>query len=415
MLTPAGPRCAHLALRSALALTLALTLALAGALVPGALGTGAGPAFAQAQAQQSGEVVLKSPQAILIDADSGSTLFARNADEPAPASMSRLMLLVMIFQGLRSGELSLDTDFLMSEHAWRTGGAPSRTSSMFVPLGKTAKVDELIKGIVVQLANDAAISMAENMGGSEQLLAESMTAAARRIGLKKAVFKNVTGYYHPEQLMSVRELATLARHIINEYPEQYPLFAQRDLNYRVHKFINRNPLLGLVPGVDGLTTGYVREGGFGIVVSARQDNRRLIAALNGAQSADDRKDDARRLLEWGFKNFSETKIYEPGEIVGHARIWGGERMYMPLTGGGEGVSVVLPRFPAHPKVTARIFYKGPLKPPLKKGDQVATLRVTTANDAASEVPLYAAEDVGRAGFVRRGLDSLLYLATRWIP
>jgi D-alanyl-D-alanine carboxypeptidase (penicillin-binding protein 5/6) len=140
----------------------------------------------------------------------------------------------------------------------------------------------------------------------------------------------------------------------------------------------------------------------------------LVLAINGAETADERKDDARKLLEWGFKNFSEAKLFDPGEIVGHARIWGGERMYMPLVG-AEGVSVVLPRVPAHPKVSARIFYKGPLKPPLKKGQQVATLRVTTANDAASEVPLYAAEDVKRAGFVRRGLDSLLYLATRWIP
>ena len=140
----------------------------------------------------------------------------------------------------------------------------------------------------------------------------------------------------------------------------------------------------------------------------------MVLAINGAETADERKDDARKLLEWGFKNFSEAKLFDPGEIVGHARIWGGERMYMPLVG-GDGVSVVLPRFPSNPTITARIYYKGPLMPPLKKGDPVATLRVTTAAEATSEVPLYAAEDVGRAGFVRRGLDSLLYLATRWIP
>jgi D-alanyl-D-alanine carboxypeptidase (penicillin-binding protein 5/6) len=214
--------------------------------------------------------------------------------------------------------------------------------------------------------------------------------------------------------MTMREIALLARHIIQEYPEYYPLFAQREFFYRTHKFYNRNPLLGVVSGVDGLKTGFVKEGGYGIVVSAKQDNRRLILAIGGAATAEERKDDARRLLEWGFKNFSEAKLFEAGEIVGHARVWGGERMYMPLVG-GDGVSVVLPRFPANPKVTARIFYTGPLKPPLKKGDKVATLRVTTANDATSEVPLYAAEDVDRAGFVRRGLDSLLYLATRWIP
>jgi D-alanyl-D-alanine carboxypeptidase (penicillin-binding protein 5/6) len=214
--------------------------------------------------------------------------------------------------------------------------------------------------------------------------------------------------------MTVREIAMLARHIIREFPEYYPLFSQREFHYRHHKFYNRNPLLNTVAGVDGLKTGYVQESGYGIVVSGKQDNRRLILALTGASTPEERRDDARRLLEWGFKNYSEAKLFDAGEVVAHARVWGGERMYVPLVGEGQ-VNIVLPRLPANPKVTARVFYKGPLKPPLKKGEQVAMLRVTTANDATSEVPLYVAEDVGRAGFMRRGLDSLLYLATRWIP
>jgi D-alanyl-D-alanine carboxypeptidase (penicillin-binding protein 5/6) len=402
----AGAHPGRLLLRSALALVLALSQA--------AVATGA--AFAQAQSQPQGaEVGLKSQQAIVMDAETGAVLFQRNADQlTSPGSMSKLMVLVLMFLGLRSGEIRLDDDFLMSEHAWRTGGAPSRTTSMFVPLGKTAKVEELIKGIIVQSANDAAISVAENMKGSEERFADAMTEEARRIGLRKSEFRNATGLYHPEHLMTVREIALLARHIIKEFPEFYPLFAQREFFYRTHKFYNRNPLLGLVAGVDGLKTGYIKEGGYGVVVSAKQDNRRLIVATGGASTAEERRDDARRLLEWGFKNYSEAKLFEAGEVVGHARIWGGERMYMPLVG-AEGVSVVLPRVPAYPKVSARIYYKGPLKPPLKKGQQVATLRVTTTNDATSEVPLYAGEDVERAGFVRRGLDSLLYLATRWIP
>jgi D-alanyl-D-alanine carboxypeptidase (penicillin-binding protein 5/6) len=403
MLNPAGSRPLRFAWRSALVLSLVL----------GQLGGAVRPVLAQGQS--GAEVVLKSPHAILMDADSGSVLYQRSADELAPpASMSKLMLLLMMFLALRSGELKLEDEFLMSEHAWRTGGAPSRTPAMFVPLGKTAKVEELIKGIIVQSANDAAISVAENMKGSEALFAEAMTAEARRLGLKRSTFKNATGFHHPEHLMTVREIAMLARIIIKDFPDYYPLFSQRELAYRSHKFHNRNPLLGLVASVDGLKTGYIKEGGYGIVVSAKQDNRRLILAINGAGTAEERRDDARRLLEWGFRNFSEAKLYEAGEVVGHARVWGGERMYVPLVG-RDGVSVVLPRFPAQPKVTARIYYKGPLKPPVKKGDQVATLRVTTANDATSETPLYAAEDVERAGFVRRGLDSLLYLATRWIP
>jgi D-alanyl-D-alanine carboxypeptidase (penicillin-binding protein 5/6) len=284
---------------------------------------------------------------------------------------------------------------------------------MFVPLGKTAKVDELLKGIIVQSGNDASIAIAEKLGGSETQFAQIMTEEARRLGLKKSVFRNATGLYHPEHLVTVRELAMLARIIIRDYPEYYSLFAQRDFSYRTHKFTNRNPLLGVVPGVDGLKTGYIKESGYGIVASAKVDSRRLILAIDGAATQEDRRDDARRLFEWGFRNFSEMKVFDAGEVVGHARVWGGERMYMPLTGDGA-VNVVLPRLPANQKLTARIFYKGPLKPPIKKGDQVATLRVTTSTEATNEVPLFAAEDVGRAGFMRRGLDSLVYLATRWM-
>lgn len=376
---------------------------------------GAPPVPARAQPIGAADVPIKSRQAIVVDADSGAVLYQRNADELVPpASMSKLMLLILLFRALREGILQPDTPVTMSEYAWRTGGAPSKSSSMFVPLGKTATVDELLKGIVVQSGNDAAISIAEKLGGTESAFADAMTQEARRLGLRKSVFKNATGLHDPDHLMTVRELAALARHIISQYPEHYPLFALREFNYRHHRFNNRNPLLGWIPGVDGLKTGFISQSGYGIVASAKLDSRRLIIAINGASTPEERKDDAKRLFDWGFRNYSEARLFDAGEVVGHARIWGGERMYMPLTGNGD-VSIVIPRVPANPKLAARIHYKGPLKPPLKKGEQVAVLRVTTANDATSEVPLYAAEDVGKAGFIRRGLDSLLYLATRWIP
>ena len=375
----------------------------------GALVSSIAPAMAQ-----GADVMIKSPQAILIDADSGGVLFQRNADDlVSPASMSKLMLLILLFNALRAGEITLDTDVVMSLHAWRTGGAPSRGSAMFVPLNKTAKVDELLKGIVVQSGNDAAIAIAEKLSGSEIAFADAMTEEARRLGFKKSVFRNATGLYDPEHLTTVRELALMARIIIRDYPEYYPLFAQREFQYRHHKFANRNPLLGVVTGVDGLKTGYIKEAGYGIVASAKIDTRRLILAINGAATPEERKDDARRLFDWGFKTFSEVKLFEVGEVVGHARVWGGERMYMPLTG-NSGVHIVLPRYPANQKLSARILYRGPLKPPIKKGEQVATLRVTTSTDASNEVPLFAAEDVGRGGFMRRGLDSIVYFATRWM-
>jgi D-alanyl-D-alanine carboxypeptidase (penicillin-binding protein 5/6) len=163
-----------------------------------------------------------------------------------------------------------------------------------------------------------------------------------------------------------------------------------------------------------LKTGFIKESGHGMVASAKQDSRRLIAVVSGLPTAEERRDDARRLLEWGFKGFAEAKLFDAGEVVGHARVWGGQRMFVPLTGKGD-VMVWLPRLPANPKLRANIVYKWPLKGPLAKGEQVAMLRVTSASDAMSEVPLYVAEDVAPAGTLRRGLDSLLCLATRWLP
>jgi D-alanyl-D-alanine carboxypeptidase (penicillin-binding protein 5/6) len=388
----------------------ALGLCLTATVLAGAL-----PSHADRIASQAPDIGIRAPQAILMEAETGSVLFQRNADElVSPASMSKLALLAVVFKALKEGEVKLSDEYLVTENAWRKGGAPSGTSAMFVPIGTREKLEDLLKGIIVQSGNDAAIAVAENMAGSERVFAARMTEEARRIGLKKSTFKNATGFYDPEHLVTMRELALLARHVIREYPEQYALFALKEFDYRKHKFINRNPLLNVVNGTDGLKTGYIKEAGYGIVASAKQENRRLIVAIDGAQSAEERKEDARRLLEWGFKNCADAKLFDAGEVVGHARVWGGESMYVPLTGNGE-VSVTLPRVPANQKLMGRIYYMYPLMPPLKKGDQVAMLRVTTSTEAMSEVPLYAATDVEKAPVLRRGFDSLLYFATRWLP
>lgn len=368
-----------------------------------------------AAAQANNEFTIKARQAILMDADSGAIMFQHNPDQLAsPASMSKLMTLAVAFRAVKEGKIKLEDEFLMSENAWRKGGGPSGTSAMFVPINTRVRVDELFKGIIIQSGNDAAMAIAEGIAGTEEAFATMMTEEARRLGLPKSTFRNATGLYHPEHLMTVRELALLARHLIREFPEQYPTFSVKEFPYRKHKFINRNPLLFMNIGADGLKTGYIKEAGYGVVGSAVQGNRRLIVAINGLATQEDRKEEARRLLEWGFKSFGEFKLFEAGEIIGKARVWGGDRMYVPLMGNGE-LMVVLPRFPANQKLRAEIVYKGPLKPPVKKGDQVARLRVITSNDATSEVPLFAAEDVNPASTWKRGLDSLLFMATKWIP
>lgn len=367
----------------------------------------------QAPAQNTGEFTTKAKNAILMDSETGAVLFQQAADDLVPpASMSKLMTLAVLFKALKEGKVKLDDEFLMSEHAWRTGGAPSKTSAMFVSINTKARIDELLQGIIVQSGNDACIAVAEGMAGNEAAFAKQMEVEARRIGLKKSTFRNPTGLYDPEHLMTARELAVLARYLIREYPDRYPMFSQKEFQYKKYKFYNRNPLLGSELGVDGLKTGHIDQAGYGIVVSAVGSGRRLIGVVLGLADEKERKEEARRILEWGFRSFAEVKLYEPDEEIGHARVWGGDRMYVPLSAKGP-LAVILPRFPANPKLKGEIVYQGPLKPPIKKGDQVAVFRVTSSSNATSEVPLYANEDVESGSFMRKGFDSLVYLALRW--
>lgn len=360
------------------------------------------------------EFATKAQQAVMLDAESGSLMFQKQGDEPmSPASMSKLMLLAVVFKAMQAGEIKPGQTFLMTEGAARRGGIVAGASSMQVRPGARVPIEELIKGIVVQSGNDAAICIAENLAGSEAAFAQRMTAEARKLGLKTSVFRNASGLFHPEHKMTARELAMLARHLISAYPEQYALFAMKDYTYGKTKFINRNPLLGVVPGVDGLKTGFIKESGYGLVASAVQDGRRLIIVVNGLATQEERKEEARRLLEWGYKNFTPARLFDANEVVGYARVWGGSHYSVPLVGQGD-IDMLLPRAPASPKLSARIYYTGPLKPPLRRGDQVALLRVTSPQDATTEVPLYVAEDVEEGKLWWRGLDSLLHLATRWM-
>ena len=252
------------------------------------------------------------------------------------------------------------------------------------------------------------------MAGNEGLFVKRMNEEARLIGLKKSTFKNATGLSRsgpPDDGARARHAGAAHHPHLSRVLRAVRL---KEFNYSKYKFINRNPLLGLVAGVDGLQPGFIKDAGYGMVASAKQESRRLIVVVSGLTTADERRDDARRLLEWGFRSFSEAKLYDAGEVVGHARVWGGERMYVPLAGKSD-VNVWLPRNMANQKLRARIVYQWPLKPPLKKGDQVAVLRVTTSSEAMNEVPLFVAEDVerGRHRAARASIDPCL--ATRWLP
>lgn len=362
----------------------------------------------------------KAKQAFLMDYETGAILYQKDADElVAPASMSKLATLAVVFDRLKKGILKLDDTFVVSEHAWRDGGAPSRTSAMFAPLGKPVTVEDLVQGIAIQSGNDASIVIAEGIAGTDAAFAKLMTQYMRGIGLMKSTFGNPTGLPHPEQLMTAREIALLAKHLIKEYPEYYKYFEMRRFPYqpegrrRPYAFFNRNPLLGALEGADGLKTGHLEATGYGLVGSAVRDGRRLIGVVHGLSTRAERKNEAVKLMEWGFRNFSTYELFEPDEIIGKARVWGGEKYYVPLRGKGR-MKVLLPKTPLRQKLSAEIVYNAPLKPPIRQGDKVAFLRVSTASNAINEVPLFAAEDVREGSLVRKGFDTLLVMAWRWV-
>lgn len=356
----------------------------------------------------------RARQALLIDAETGSVLFQKSADEAMPpASLAKLMTLYMAFKALKAGDLKLEEEVNVSVHAWRSGGAKSGGSAMFLPPNSKVSIGDLLAGIIVESGNDASIVIAERLAGTEDQFARNMTEEARKLGFKVANFGNATGLSHPENRMTARELALLSQIIIKDFPDYYPWFSQKEFRWKKHKFINRNPLLFTNSGADGLKTGHLNESGFGLVASALQDGRRLILVMNGLSSMAERKDEAIKLLDWGQKNFAPVKIFDASDIVGEARVWGGRQYYVKLSGKGD-VMVLMPRSLGKEKYKAEIIYKGPLKPPIAKGDQVATLRITTSIGSVAETPLYAAEDVEKAGVLARGLDSLVHLAFRWV-
>ncbi len=386
------------------------------AAIVSALVTGAslwGPAHAQQPAGGQGrDFVPKVRHALLMDGDTGGILYRHNSEELfAPASMSKLMTVAIAFRLLKEGKLKPEDEFETSLNAWRNGGAPSRTAAMMIPLKTKVRLDELLQGVIVQSGNDAAIVVAEGIAGSEDAFARLMQEEGRRIGLTKSQFRNPTGLYHPDHLMTARELAILARYIIREFPDNFPLFSQREFNYRRHKFLNRNPLIGADANVDGMKTGFVEKSGYSMVATAKINGRRLIVVVAGAATANERREEVKRLLDWGNVNVSDYKLFDASEVVGRARVWGGSSMYVSLVGDGT-VNVRLPRFPAAQRLRGEIVYEGPLKAPIQKGAEVARLRVTSSSNAMQEVPLYAAEDIGEASMVRRGLDSLAHLALR---
>ena len=397
-------------LRLARRITLTMASAILG-FVTGLLAQSAGAA----PAPQAG-FETKAQHAVLMDANANLVLFEKNADQlVAPANMSKLMTLAVVFRELKAGHITLETQFPVSQYAWRTGGAPSRTSSMFAPLNSMVSVSDLIQGITVQSGNDAAIILAEGISGSEDAFVKQMNDYAKEIGLTKSHFVNSSGLSAEGQLMTASDLAMLARYLIYTYPEYYHFFGEPEFKYR-DKFVfrNRNSLLFESDlGVDGLSSGYIEEADYGLVASAMRGDQRLIIVVDGLNTKQERDGEPRRLIEWGFKSFRPFRLFDAGQKVSDALVWGGTQHYVTLVGDGN-INVILP-VTATGKVNASVIYKGPIKAPIHKGDRVAVLRITAAESSATnDIPLYAGEDIAQSNFAMRGIDSLLMLAFGWL-
>jgi len=348
------------------------------------------------------------PNAVLIEPKSDSILFEKNADQPVePASLAKLMTLEFVFHQIKEGKLKLTDQFTISENAWRKGGAPSHGSTMFAAIHSQVGVEDLIRGIIVDSANDACMAIAEGLAGNEAAFGQMLTKRAREIGLEHSTFTNSTGYSDPGLRVTVRDLAELARHIMKTYPEFYPYFAERDFTWNKIHQTNRNPLLGMGLGADGLKTGDTAEAGFTLVGSAVQDELRLIVVLAGAKSEKERAEEARKLLEWGFKGFETRVLFAEGQTVGEAKVFGGKTSYVPLVGPGI-VKVMMPRNNEE-RLSARIVYTGPVPAPVAKGQPIGKLEVRRGDSLALEVPLRAAEDVGPGSMSKRAMDAVTEL------
>jgi D-alanyl-D-alanine carboxypeptidase (penicillin-binding protein 5/6) len=345
-----------------------------------------------------------APTAILIEASSGSVLFEKNADElRAPSSMMKLMTAEVVFNAVKKGDIKLTDEYRISENAWRRGGAPSGGSTMFAAINSKVSVDDLLHGAIIQSGNDACIALAEAMAGNERIFAaDFMTKRARELGLTRSTFANASGLPDPGNKMTVRELGILARHIILDFPEFYKLFGEKEFTWNKIRQPNRNPLLNSMEGADGLKTGFTKEGGYGMVGSAVQNGTRLIVVVNGLDDPDDRASEAKKMLEWGFRNFETRTLIAAEQPVGYAKVFGGESRSVKLV--AKTPVKVMVHKNGNDKLIARIVYSGPVRAPVEAGQKVGVVKVWRSGNIAVETPVYAAEAVGTGSTMRRAID-----------
>lgn len=367
-------------------------------------------AISHPAAAQLGQVETQARQMILVDYDTDTVIFEKNADElMPPSSMSKLMTAYMVFEQLEAGKLRLDDMLPVSEKAWRIQG-----SKMFVPLGGRVKVEDLLRGVIIQSGNDACIVLAEGIAGTEERFAEMMTDRARQLGLKNTTLRNASGWPDPQHLTTARDLALLAKLIISRFPQYYHFYAEKEFTYGVDQVSkkpitqgNRNPLLYKDIGADGLKTGHTEAAGYGLTASVKRGDRRLILVFNGLKSMNERSREAERLVELGFSQFDNYKIFSAGAVVDEADVWLGNVARIPLVI-DRNLAMTLPR-QSRGNIKVTVSYDNPIPAPIAKGTPVAKLTIANRDAVVSEVPLLAGADVQQLGFTGRIGAAVSYL------
>lgn len=353
----------------------------------------------------------KATQAYLVEASTGTVLLAKKENESfAPASLAKLMTLEVVFDAVTRGEVSLETAYPVSEFAWRTGGAPSRTATMFAALKSQVPVADLIRGIAVQTANDGCLILAEGMSGSEAKFVERMNKRAEELGLTGSHFANATGLPHPDNRSTPRDLVTLAKHLQSRYPALYATFRQPEFEWNKILQRNRNPLLSM--GADGLGTGFSEGSGYALVASIERGGRRLFLAISGVATDKERTEEAMKLLNWGLDGFEMRTLFKSGEVIADASVYGGAQSTVPLKA-NTPVEVYVP-INNPDRLQARVTYSWPLRPPVAAEQAVGSLAVFSGERPLLTVPLYANATVERGTLRQRAFDAVIEALFFWL-
>ncbi|WP_416334271.1 D-alanyl-D-alanine carboxypeptidase family protein [Agrobacterium cavarae] len=362
---------------------------------------------------QSGGLAVKAQQAYMIDAETGTVLLSLNENTQfPPASLAKLMTVETVLDALKNGRVTPETAYPVSEYAWRTGGAPSRTSTMFAALKSSVSINDLLTGIVVQNANDGCIILAEGMTGSDAAFAKTMTERAKALGLTGSVFANSTGLPDPANKTTAKDMVTLAKHIRDTYPDRYSLFTKPDFEWNRIFQRNKNTLLAPDLGIDGLGLGFAEGHGYSAVISAERDGRRIYLTLAGMEDDKTRQEEARRVVEWGLTAFQKRELFQKNETVGSVSVYGGAASAIDLAV-HETVSVLVP-LNNPDRLSGRIVYNWPLNAPLEPGFNAATLRIFSGERLLREVPLYTTAAVAPGTLTQNAAGALKELLFFWL-